>query len=205
MVTFRSEFEPPWIGRAHVTALTVGRLAQFEVDWIIDQVIGSNPLPASIRLDIIERSDGIPLLVDETTKAVLEAGGQSVAEHAVAAVPPPAAAPATFHASLIARLDRLGPPRSWRRSGGDWTRVFASPAPGSRANRRRSCKQRSTISFGLVCCSGRVCRRTRPAPENQGCGEKARLLIGQAEAQEEPPESPLLLFPVLCGLRALSI
>jgi predicted ATPase len=117
MVTFRSEFEPLWIGRAHVTALTVGRLAQFEVDWIIDQVIGSNPLPASIRLDIIERSDGIPLLVDETTKAVLEAGGQSVAEHAVAAVPPPAAAPATFHASLIARLDQLGPAKGLAQIG----------------------------------------------------------------------------------------
>ena len=76
IVTFRPEFEPPWIERAHVTALTIGRLAQFEVDGMIDQVIGSNPLPASIRQDIIERSDGTPLFVEEMTKAVLEAGGQ---------------------------------------------------------------------------------------------------------------------------------
>ena len=88
IVTFRPEFEPPWIGRAHVTALTIGRLTQFEVDGIIDQVIGSNPLPASIRQDIIERSDGTPLFVEEMTKAVLEAGGQGAAEHIVAAVPP---------------------------------------------------------------------------------------------------------------------
>ena len=88
IVTFRPEFEPPWVGRAHVTALTIGRLTQFEVDGIIDQVIGSNPLPMSIRQDIIERSDGTPLFVEEMTKAVLEAGGQGAAEHIVAAVPP---------------------------------------------------------------------------------------------------------------------
>ena len=123
IVTFRPEFEPPWIGRAHVTALTIGRLTQFEVDAIIDQVIGSNPLPASIRQDIIERSDGIPLFVEEMTKAVLEADGQGAAEHAVAAVPSRAAAvPATLHASLMARLDRTRPRQGVGADrGGDWT------------------------------------------------------------------------------------
>ena len=128
IVTFRPEFEPPWIGRAHVTALTIGRLTQFEVDGIIDQVIGSNPLPASIRQDIIERSDGIPLFVEEMTKAVLEAGGQGAAEHIVAAVPPPAAAvPATLHASLMARLDRLGPAKELAQIGAAIGREFSHP------------------------------------------------------------------------------
>jgi class 3 adenylate cyclase/predicted ATPase len=111
IVTFRPEFEPPWIGRPHVTALTIGRLAQREVDAMIDQIVGNKLLPASIRQDIIERTDGIPLFVEEVTKAVLEAGSETAAARTVAAVPSPAlAVPASLHASLMARLDRLGGP-----------------------------------------------------------------------------------------------
>src|SRR5262249_39655811 len=65
LVTFRPEFEPPWIGRPHVTVLTIGRLAQREVDAMIDQVVGNKLLPDSIRQNIIERTDGIPLFVEE--------------------------------------------------------------------------------------------------------------------------------------------
>ena len=117
IVTFRPEFEPPWIGRPHVTALTLNRLAEREIAAMIDRVIGNKPLPASIRQDIIERTDGIPLFVEEMTKAVLEAESEGAAERAAAAVPSSAlAVPASLHASLMARLDRLGPPRRWRRS-----------------------------------------------------------------------------------------
>ncbi|MGO9846314.1 MAG: AAA family ATPase, partial [Methylocella sp.] len=70
IVTYRPEFEPPWIGRPHVTALTINRLAQRDIDAMIDRVIGNKLLPASIRQDIIERTDGIPLFVEEMTKAV---------------------------------------------------------------------------------------------------------------------------------------
>jgi class 3 adenylate cyclase/predicted ATPase len=118
IVTFRTEFEPPWIGRPHITALTIGRLAQREVDAMIDQVVGNELLPAGIRQDIIERADGIPLFVEEMTKAVLEAGSQGAAEHVVAATPSPAlAVPATLHASLMARLDRLGPAKELAQIG----------------------------------------------------------------------------------------
>ena len=110
IVTFRPEFEPPWIGRPLVTALMMNRLGQREIGAMIDHVTGNKPLPGSIRQDIIERTDGIPLFVEEMTKAVLEAGSESVAEHTGAAVPYPAlAVPASLHASLMARLDRLGP------------------------------------------------------------------------------------------------
>jgi predicted ATPase len=110
IVTFRPEFAPPWIGRPHVTALTINRLAQRDIDAMIDRVIGNKLLPASIRQDIIERTDGIPLFVEEMTKAVLEAEGESEARRTAAAVPSPAVAvPASLHASLMARLDRLGP------------------------------------------------------------------------------------------------
>ena len=84
IVTFRPEFEPPWIGRPHVTALTLNRLAQREIDAMIEDVIGNKPLPASIRQDIIERTDGIPLFVEEMTKAVLEAESEREAQR-----PPP--------------------------------------------------------------------------------------------------------------------
>ena len=60
IVTYRPEFEPPWIGRPHVTALTLNRLGEREIAAMIDRVTGNKPLPASIRQDIVERTDGIP-------------------------------------------------------------------------------------------------------------------------------------------------
>ena len=110
LVTFRSEFQAPWVGRPHVTALTLNRLAQRDIDAMIDGVVGNKLLPANIRQDIIERTDGIPLFVEEMTKAVLEAEGGSEARRTAAAIPPRAlAVPASLQASLMARLDRLGP------------------------------------------------------------------------------------------------
>jgi predicted ATPase len=76
---------------------------------MIDRVVGNKLIPANIRQDIIERTDGIPLFVEEMTKAVLEAVGEGEAGRTAAAVPSPAlAVPASLHASLMARLDRLG-------------------------------------------------------------------------------------------------
>ena len=78
---------------------------------MIDGVTGNKRLPESIRHDIIERTDGIPLFVEELTKAVLEAENEGATERAVAAIPSPSVAvPASLHASLMARLDRLGAP-----------------------------------------------------------------------------------------------
>ena len=93
------------------TALSFDRLAPREVGVIIDHIVGNKSLPANIRQDIIERTDGIPLFVEEMTKAVLEAESESEAWRAAALVPSPAlAVSASLHASLMARLDRLGPP-----------------------------------------------------------------------------------------------
>src|SRR5262245_59849703 len=110
IVTFRPEFEPPWIGQSHVTALTISRLTEREIGAMIDRVAGNKLLPANIRQDIIERTDGIPLFVEEMTKAVLEAESEGEARRTAATVPSPAlAVPASLQASLMARLDRLGP------------------------------------------------------------------------------------------------
>ena len=77
---------------------------------MIDRVVGNKLLPANIRQDIIERTDGNPLFVEEMTKAVLEAGSEGAAQPTTATVPSPAlAVPASLQASPMARLDRRGP------------------------------------------------------------------------------------------------
>jgi class 3 adenylate cyclase/predicted ATPase len=109
IVTFRPEFESPWIGRPYVTAITINRLAEREVAAMIDRVVGNKLLSPSVRQDIIERTDGIPLFVEEMTKAVLETESEGEARQTVTAVPTPVVpVPASLHASLMARLDRLG-------------------------------------------------------------------------------------------------
>ena len=72
IVTYRPEFQAPWIGLAHLATLTVNRLGAREIAVMIDSIAGNKPLSASTRLDIIERTDGVPLFVEEVTKAVLE-------------------------------------------------------------------------------------------------------------------------------------
>ena len=128
IVTYRPEFEPPWIGQPHVTALTLNRLGERQIDDLIDHVIGNRPLPQPIRHDIIERTDGIPLFVEEMTKAVLEAAGEGATERTVAAIPSSAVAvPASLHASLMARLDRLGSAKEIAQIGAAIGREFSHP------------------------------------------------------------------------------
>jgi predicted ATPase len=128
IVTFRPEFEAPWIGRPHVTSVSLNRLGEREVGAMIDRVVANKLLPASVRQDIIERTDGIPLFVEEMTKAVLEAENEDAAARTVAAVPTPAlAVPASLHASLMARLDRLGPAKGVAQIGASIGREFSYP------------------------------------------------------------------------------
>src|SRR5262249_13557568 len=108
----------PWIGQPHVTALTINRLTRPEVDAMIDRIAGNKQLPANVRQDIVERTDGIPLFAEEMTKAVLEAERHSEAGRTAAAIPSGAVAvPATLYASLMARLDRLGPAKEVAQTG----------------------------------------------------------------------------------------
>ena len=139
IITYRPEFEPPWTGQAHVTTLILNRLGQRDISTMIDRVTGTKPLLASIRQDIIERTDGIPLFIEEMTKAVLEASGQEGAERADTSIPVPSlAVPASLHASLMARLDRLGPAKEVAQVGAAIGRDFshallAAVAPKSEA------------------------------------------------------------------------
>ena len=79
IVTFRPEFSPPWLGQSHVTSLTLNRLGEREAAAIIAHLVGNKELPADVMADIVERTDGIPLFVEEMTKAMLEAESEGEA------------------------------------------------------------------------------------------------------------------------------
>jgi predicted ATPase len=126
IVTFRPDFDPPWVGRPYVTFLAINRLAEGDINAMIDRVVGNKALPANIRQDILERTDGIPLFVEEMTKAVLEAGSEGDAQQTAAAIPSPIrAVPASLQASLMARLDRLGPAKEVAQIGAAIGREFS--------------------------------------------------------------------------------
>ena len=110
-ITFRPEFQPPWGGRSHVTSLALNRLGERDGEALVHKLAGNAALTADIVAEIVERTDGVPLFVEELTKAVLESAAQSDRVAAVLATTSLAAhsVPATLHASLMARLDRLGP------------------------------------------------------------------------------------------------
>ena len=128
IVTFRPEFSAPWAGRSHVTSLALNRLGEREATAIIARLVGNKKLPADVMAEIVERTDGIPLFVEEMTKAVLEAGGAGEARHIAAAVPSAAlAVPASLHATLMARLDRLGSAKDVAQIGAAIGREFSHP------------------------------------------------------------------------------
>jgi class 3 adenylate cyclase/predicted ATPase len=107
--TFRQEFEAPWSGLPNVTMLALGRLDQSRVQTMVEQVAGGRRLPTEVIGQIIAKTDGIPLFVEELTKAVLEAGilVEDTEGYRLDGPLPPLAIPATLHDSLMARLDRL--------------------------------------------------------------------------------------------------
>src|SRR6202011_5681608 len=108
LAMFRPEFQPPWIGQPHVTMLTLSRLHKHDTRTIVANVAGESALRPEVVEEIAERTDGVPLFVEELTKAVLESGAQDAATSST--VPHPTLSiPQTLHASLMARLDRLGP------------------------------------------------------------------------------------------------
>jgi len=108
ILTFRPEFQPPWIGQSHVTTLALRRLGGREAAALVEWVSGNTGLSRNIVDEIVERADGVPLFLEELTKAVLESDNR-VASVLAANGLSNSPIPAALHASLIARLDRLGP------------------------------------------------------------------------------------------------
>jgi class 3 adenylate cyclase/tetratricopeptide (TPR) repeat protein len=113
IVTFRPEFTPPWVGRPQVTLLSLNRLSPRHRAEMIACVTGGKALPKEIADEIVDRTDGVPLFVEEMTKAVVESGVLAETDDRYVAIGPvpPLAIPATLQASLLARLDRLAPER----------------------------------------------------------------------------------------------
>jgi predicted ATPase len=109
LVTFRPEFQPPWTDQPHVTTLALNRLGERHGSALVEELAGNAGVSSELVAEIVERSDGVPLFIEELTKAVIEAG---VDRGALTVSGMPAASlavPATLHASLLGRLDRLGP------------------------------------------------------------------------------------------------
>ena len=110
--TFRPEFQPPWTGHPQVSMLSLNRLSRHDAGLIVQQLRGDAPtLPHDVADDIVERCDGVPLFLEELTKAVLEQSAGPDRVRALVSTVPAASptVPATLQASLMARLDRLGP------------------------------------------------------------------------------------------------
>lgn len=109
LVTCRPEVKLGWTGKPHVSVLVLNRLDQNSGAALIRSVAGARTLPAEIVNQIAERTDGVPLFVEELTKAVLETSPEGSTRAISFAPPPGLAVPDTLHASLMARLDRIGP------------------------------------------------------------------------------------------------
>src|SRR5262249_14087108 len=110
LITFRPEFTPSWTSSPHVSLLNLYRLAPPERAEMIKHVTGGKTLPEEITDQIIGRTDGVPLFIEELTKSVVESGLVTQDGNQYALTGPVALAiPTTLHASLLARLDRLTP------------------------------------------------------------------------------------------------
>jgi class 3 adenylate cyclase/predicted ATPase len=110
VATFRPEFQPPWTGQPHVTVMSLNRLGRNEGAVMVERLAGNAALlPSDVVAEIVERTDGVPLFVEEMTKAVLEAGAERGREVAASVPGAGLGVPPTLQASLMARLDRLGP------------------------------------------------------------------------------------------------
>lgn len=109
LITYRPELQLVWSGKPHVSLLVMNRLDQKAGAALIRSVAGSRTLPTEIVNEIAERTDGVPLFVEELTKTVLETSKEGITRTISLAPLPGLAVPATLHASLMARLDRIGP------------------------------------------------------------------------------------------------
>src|SRR6266567_4268237 len=125
LLTCRPTFASPWGSRAHVTLLSVPRLASPQVEQMV-QGLGGNVLPATQLRHIVRQTDGVPLFIEEVTKFVLAAQRLQghTGRHASASAAPEIAIPATLRDSLMARLDQLGPVKGTAQLGATMGREF---------------------------------------------------------------------------------
>jgi predicted ATPase len=126
LLTWRPEFQPPWPPPVHQTTLTLGRLLPAQVAQLATQVAGGKPLPPAVLEQIVLKTEGVPLLVEELTQMVLASGlvREEVDHYALTGPLPPLAIPPTVHDSLVARLEQLGEAKAVAQVGAVWGRGF---------------------------------------------------------------------------------
>jgi class 3 adenylate cyclase/tetratricopeptide (TPR) repeat protein len=156
LITFRPEFTPPWTGQPHLSTLTMSRLGRRQVADLVARVTGGKPLPAAIVEQIVARTDGVPLFVEELTKTVLESGLLADAgdRYELSGPLPTLAIPATLHDSLMARLDRLASVKEVAQTGAVIGREFshdllAAVSPLSEADLSSALDQLVTSELAL--------------------------------------------------------
>jgi DNA-binding winged helix-turn-helix (wHTH) protein/predicted ATPase len=127
IVTFRPEFQAPWIGQPQVVMLTLNRLDRRDRTTLVAQIAGGKALPDDVVAQIADRTDGVPLFVEELTKNVLESGQlrEEADRYVLDGTVLVFAIPRTLHASLLARLDRLAAVRQVAQIGAAIGRQFS--------------------------------------------------------------------------------
>jgi predicted ATPase len=148
LLTARPEFRPLWVPRSHLTQLMLGRLPRAQVETMVQHLTSGKPLPAGALAQVIARTDGVPLFVEELVKMLLESGlVREEADHYALTGPLlPLAIPATLHDSLMARLDRLATAKTVAQLGATIGRTFAyellrAIAPLDKATLQHSLRQ----------------------------------------------------------------
>jgi predicted ATPase len=127
LLTARPEFRPPWAPRSHLTQLTLGRLPHPQVETMVRQLTGEKLLPAEVLAQMLAKTDGVSLFVEELVKMILESGlvREEADRYTLTGPLPPLAIPATLQDSLMARLDRLASARAVAQLGAVLGREFA--------------------------------------------------------------------------------
>jgi predicted ATPase len=125
--TFRPDFSPPWTGRSHLTQVTLPRLPRQQATEMTDRVAHGKALPAEVVEQVVAKTDGVPLFVEELTKMVLESGllQEGAERYELTGPLPPLAIPTTLHDSLMARLDRLATVKGLAQLGATLGREFS--------------------------------------------------------------------------------
>jgi predicted ATPase len=127
LLTFRPDFAPPWGPRSYLSQLTLSRLGRPQVEAMVEKVTSGKALPSEVLQQIVNKTDGVPLFVEELTKMVLESGLLTAADghYELTGPLPPLAIPSTLQDSLMARLDRLATTREIAQLGATLGREFS--------------------------------------------------------------------------------
>jgi predicted ATPase/class 3 adenylate cyclase len=159
VITFRPEFHAPWLERPHVTPVMLAPLSRQQGMSVVEEVAGGGALPRELLDEIVSRADGVPLFLEELTKAMIEASGPSQARESFAdqRARRDIAVPTTLHASLMARLDHLGSAKEVAQIGAAIGREFSFEMLAVVARKDQAeldAALRRLVNAGLVFCRG---------------------------------------------------